>query len=49
MLDGENWLTKLSYHLAPVSGITPCFKIDKPLMVYIFRNVVTGSITTLRS
>ena len=39
----------LSYDVASGSEITPCNKIDKPLVVYrLARNVMT-SITTLRT
>ena len=37
----------LSHDLAHGSDITPCNKIDKPLVVYRFSNVTT-SIRTLR-
>ena len=32
-------LISLSHDVASGSDITPCNKIDKPLVVYIFRNV----------
>ena len=39
----------LSYDVASGSEITPCNKIDKPLVIYIFlRNLMTP-ITTLRT
>ena len=37
----------LSYDVAPGSEITPCNKIDKPLVVYRFVGNVMTSITTL--
>ena len=37
----------LSYDVASGSGITPCNKIDKPLVVYRFSGNVMTSITTL--
>ena len=39
----------LSYDVASGSEITPCNKIDKPLVVYRFTANVMTSITTLRS
>ena len=39
----------LSYDVASGSQITPCNKIDKPLMVYRFTGNVITSITTLRT
>ena len=39
----------LSYDVAPGSEITPCNKIDKPLVVYRFTGNVMTSIITLRS
>ena len=39
----------LSYDVASGSEITPCNKIDKPLVVYRFTGNVTTSITTLRT
>ena len=39
----------LSYDVAPGSEITPCNKIDKPLVVYRFTGNVMTSITTLRT
>ena len=38
----------LSYDVAPVIEITPCNKIDKPLVVYIFLGNVMTSLITLR-
>ena len=38
----------LSYDVASESEITPCNKIDKPLVVYRFTENVMTSITTLR-
>ena len=38
----------LSYDVASESEITPCNKIDKPLVVYRFTGKVMTSITTLR-
>ena len=37
----------LSYDVASRSEITPCNKIDKPLVVYRFMGKVMTSITTL--
>ena len=42
-------LLNLSYEVASWSKITPCNKIDKPLVVYIFLGNVMASITTLRT
>ena len=42
-------LLYLSYDVASRSEITPCNKIDKPLVVYIFLGNVMPSITTLRT
>ena len=39
----------LSFDVASESEITPCNKIDKPLVVYRFTGNVMTSITTLRS
>ena len=39
----------LSYDVASGSEITPCNKIDKPLVVYRFTGNVLTSITTLRT
>ena len=39
----------LSYDVASESEITPCNKIDKPLVVYRFTGNVITSITTLRT
>ena len=39
----------LSYEVASGSEITPCNKIDKPLVVYRFTGNVMTSITTLRT
>ena len=39
----------LSYDVAFGSEITPCNKIDKPLVVYRFTGNVMTSITTLRT
>ena len=39
----------LSYDVASGSEITPCNKIDKPLMVYRFTGNVMTSITTLHT
>ena len=39
----------LSYDVASRSEITPCNKIDKPLVVYRFTGNVMTSITTLRT
>ena len=38
-----------SYDVASESEITPCNKIDKPLVVYRFTGNVITSITTLRT
>ena len=38
----------LSHDVASGSEITPCNKIDKPLMVYRFTGNIMTSITTLR-
>ena len=38
----------LSHDVASVSDITPCNKIDKPLVVYRFSRNVMTSIITLR-
>ena len=40
-------LLNLSYDVASGSEITPCNKIDKPLVVYRFTGNVMTSITTL--
>ena len=39
----------LSYDVASEGEITPCNKIDKPLVVYRFTGNVMTSITALRS
>ena len=39
----------LSYDVASLSEITPCNKIDKPLVVYRFSGNVMASITSLRT
>ena len=39
----------LSYDVASGSEITPCNKIDKPLVVYRFSGNVMMSLTTLRT
>ena len=39
----------LSYDIASGSEITPCNKIDKPLVVYRFTGNVMTSIATLRT
>ena len=39
----------LSYDVTSASEITPCNKIDKPLVVYRFTGNVMTSITTLRT
>ena len=39
----------LSYDVASESEITPCNKIDKPLVVYRFTGNVMTSVTTLRT
>ena len=39
---------RLSYDVASGSEITPCNKIDKPLVVYRFTGNFMTSITTLR-
>ena len=40
---------QFSYDVASESEITPCNKIDKPLVVYRFTGNVMTSITTLRT
>ena len=42
-------LLNLSNDIASGSKITPCNKIDKPLVVYIFTGNGMSSITTLRT
>ena len=42
-------VTCLSYDVASGSEITPCNKIDKPLVVYRFTGNVMTSKTTLRT
>ena len=44
-----NFYQILSYNVASGSVITPCNKIDKPLVVYRFTGNVMTSITTLRA
>ena len=44
-----NYYWTLSYDVASGSEITPCNKIDKPLVVYKFTGNVMTSITTLRT
>ena len=44
-----NIFNNLSYDVASGSEITPCNKIDKPLVVYRFMGNVMTSITTLRT
>ena len=39
----------LSYESAPGTEITPCNKIDKPIVVYGFSRNVMTSIATLRT
>ena len=41
--------TSLSYDVASENEITPCNKINKPLVVYRFTGNVMTSITTLRT
>ena len=48
-LDLNNVKLHLSYDVASGSEITPCIKIDKPLVVYRFTENVMTSITTLRT
>ena len=43
------WKSHISYDVASESEITPCNKIDKPLVVYRFTGNVMTSITTLRT
>ena len=43
------WKQLLSYEIASGSEITPCNKIDKPLVVYRFTGNVMTSITMLRT
>ena len=45
---GSNFNIHLSYDVASGSEITPCNKIDKPLVVYRFSGNVMTSITTQR-
>ena len=47
--DKQAGQTRLSYDVASMSEITPCNKIDKPLVVYRFTGNVMTSITTLRT
>ena len=44
-----NIMIFLSYDVASGSEITPCNKIDKPLVVYRFTGNVMTSVTTLRT
>ena len=44
-----NYYWTLSYDVTSGSEITPCNKIDKPLVVYRFTGNVMTSITTLRT
>ena len=46
-LNGMPFSFLLSYDVASGSEITPCNKIDKPLVVYRFTGNVMTSITTL--
>ena len=46
---GLIYLYYLSYDVASGSKITPCNKIDKPLVVYRFTGNVMTSIITLRA
>ena len=39
----------LSYDVAPGSEITPCNKIDKPIVIYRFTGNVMTSITTFHT
>ena len=39
----------LSYDVAPGSEITPCNKIDKPIVIYRFMGNVMTSITTFHT
>ena len=41
-----DYISFLSYDVVSGSEITPCNKIDKPLVVYIFSGNVMTSITT---
>ena len=43
------YIVHLSYDVASGSEITPCNKIDKPLVVYRFTGKVMTSIITLRT
>ena len=45
----RSFILNLSYDVASGSEITPCNKIDKPLVVYRFTGNVMTSITTLRT
>ena len=48
MISNVLFNNNLSYDVASGSEITPCNKIDKPLVVYRFTGKVMTSITTLR-
>ena len=45
----KNGTFDLSYNAASGSEITPCNKIDRPLVVYRFTESIMTSITTLRT
>ena len=45
--DAKHKYSVLSYDVASESDITPCIKIDKPLVVYRFTGDFVTSITTL--
>ena len=47
--DEATLLLSVSYDVASGSEITPCYKIDKQLVVYRFKGNVMTSITTLRT
>ena len=49
ILFGQEHRRRLSYDVESGSEITPCNKIDKPLVVYRFTGNVMTSITTLRT
>ena len=48
-LERDTSYIPLSYDVASGSEITPCNKIDKPLVVYRFKGNVMTSLTTLRT
>ena len=48
-MEKKLFLNHLSYEVASGSEVTPCNKIDKPLVVYRFTGNVMTSITMLRT